>query len=132
LTVLEEFILTCWGRSWLPIGTRKEDEVVNKRKPWVVAVAFALVFETGGILQAAQKKSGSKRSPDEIFARLDKNGNNKLSLEEYIGKKADDKATKAGKRFKKSDKDADGFLTLGEFKASRQKRRKGQRPVFCS
>jgi len=71
-----------------------------------------------GILSAQEKK---KPDPEAQFAKLDKNSDKKLSLEEYKGKRTGDKATKAEEQFKKMDKDSDGSLTLEEFKARGKK-----------
>ena len=83
-----------------------------------VLVLFGLC--TAGLM--AQKKS-----PEARFAKLDKNGDKKLSLAEYLGKKQAEQSAKKEKRFKALDKDNDGFLTLDEFKGSaKAKKRKGK------
>lgn len=56
-----------------------------------------------------------KATPEERFKRLDKNGDGKLSLEEFRGKQTENEKVK--KAFELRDKDKDGFLTLEEFKA---------------
>ena len=62
-----------------------------------------------------------KPKPEEAFKKLDTNADSKLSKEEFVGKKAGEKATKAEELFKKKDKNNDGFLDLEEFKASGKK-----------
>jgi Ca2+-binding EF-hand superfamily protein len=80
---------------------------------------FALIVACGLAVPAlaADDKPKEKPSPEETFKRLDKNGDGKLSLEEFKGKRQGEKATKAEETFKKKDKDSDGFLTLDEYKA---------------
>jgi len=57
------------------------------------------------------------KKPDkaELFKKIDKDGDSKLSLAEFKGKKEGEKATKAEAQFKKLDKNSDGFLSLEEF-----------------
>lgn len=62
-----------------------------------------------------------KPNPEEAFKKMDKNGDSKVSLEEFKGKREGDKAAAAEKQFKAKDKDSDGFLTLEEFKAPAKK-----------
>jgi Ca2+-binding EF-hand superfamily protein len=63
----------------------------------------------------AQEKKG--KTPEERFAALDKNGDKKLSKEEYLANITDEaKKEKGGMRFAAADKDKDGFLSLEEFK----------------
>ena len=56
-----------------------------------------------------------KMSPEEMFKKLDKDSNGKVSKEEFLaspGAKKD--AAKAEERFGKMDKDKDGSLTVEE------------------
>lgn len=62
-----------------------------------------------------------KSTPEEHFKKLDKNADGKLSLDEFKGKKAGEKAEQAEAAFKAKDKDSDGFLTLEEFSAKAKK-----------
>lgn len=82
-----------------------------------LVLALTLVVGPVGIGMAQQKK----KTPEERFAALDKNGDKKLSEEEFIGKAEGDKAEAAKKRFKKVDKDGDGSVSLEEFKAGQPK-----------
>jgi Ca2+-binding EF-hand superfamily protein len=63
-----------------------------------------------------------KKTPEETFKRLDKNSDNKLSKEEYLGNTEGEKKTKKEDRFKVLDTDKDGFLTLDEYKAGQKKK----------
>lgn len=55
-----------------------------------------------------------KRTPEQVFGRLDANGDKKLSLAEFQGKR---EAEQAKKLFSAKDTDKDGSLTLDEYKA---------------
>jgi len=81
------------------------------------AFVFALVAGLWiPLVTGAQEKK--LKSPEERFAALDKNGDKKLTKEEYVAQFADDaKKQKAGARFESLDNEKDGFLSLYEFKA---------------
>jgi hypothetical protein len=66
------------------------------------------------LLSGAQEKKG--KSPEERFAALDKNGDKKLSKEEFLAPLDAEKKDKGGTRFDMGDKDKDGFLSLEEYK----------------
>lgn len=83
-----------------------------------LALALIAAMFSPGILFAQDKK---KPDPEAQFKKLDKDGDGKVSLAEFKGKRTGDKATKAEEQFKKRDKDSDGFLTLEEFKAGGKK-----------
>lgn len=78
-----------------------------KYLPAIVAI-LALTAPLG------MAKDKEKATPEERFKKLDTNGDGKLSLEEFTGKKD---AEKAKEEFTKLDKDSDGFLSLEEFSA---------------
>ena len=75
-------------------------------------------------ISAQEKDKKKKRDPEAIFKKLDKDGNGKLTLEEFKGKRTGEKAEAAEKRFKRLDKDGDGSVTLEEFKAAFKKKKK--------
>ncbi len=74
-----------------------------------------------------------KKDPDALFDKLDKNGDGKVGMTEYMaamtrakGKKGVDKSDAIEKRFKAKDKDNDGYLTREEFKAHGKKAKQNQ------
>lgn len=77
-----------------------------------LAALFTAIL-CGSPADAQEKK---KPDLDAQFKRLDKNGDGKLSLEEFKGNRTGEKAEKAETQFKRMDKNNDGFLTLEEFK----------------
>jgi Ca2+-binding EF-hand superfamily protein len=60
------------------------------------------------------KPEKPKASPEEMFKKLDKDGDGKLSIDEYRGKK---EASEVEAKFKDLDKDGDGKLSVEEFSA---------------
>lgn len=64
-----------------------------------------------------------KHDPAEVFKKLNKAGDGKLTLEEFLASKhAQQDPDKAKAQFKKLDKDGKGFVTLEEFSAAREKK----------
>lgn len=88
---------------------------------WVLALAV-IGFGATSLEAAKADAKAPKKSPEERFAKLDANSDGKLSLDEFIGKRKDDKKAMAEKQFKKKDKDRDGFLSVEEFKAMPKKK----------
>ena len=66
------------------------------------------------LMTGAQEKKA--KTPEERFAALDKNGDKKLSKEEFLAPLDAEKKDKAGTRFDMADKDKDGVLSLEEYK----------------
>ena len=64
-----------------------------------------------------------KKSPEEQFKAMDKNGDGKLSKEEYVGTTEGEKKTKKESRFAAMDKNNDGFLSLEEYKEGSMKKK---------
>lgn len=73
---------------------------------------------------ADEEKPKKKADPAKVFARLDKDKNEKLTLAEFVGKREGEKKTKAEAAFKRKDKDKDGSLTKEEFAAKPTKKPK--------
>jgi hypothetical protein len=80
-------------------------------------LALALIGATAYAADPAKPK----KSPEDRFAKADKDGDKKLSLEEFLGKRSGDAKEKATKRFEKGDKDGDKSLSLDEFKGLQKK-----------
>lgn len=96
----------------------------------VVTLSVALVGsvsaqdETPGSDSKKNKGKGGKK-PDlaKVFAKLDKDSDKKVTLEEFSAQKRWEKAgkEKAAKAFARIDKNDDKSITLEEMKASRKK-----------
>lgn len=75
-----------------------------------------------------KKKGKKRRSPEEIFKRLNKDGDKFLSSEEWLGKKKGKGLERAKKRWarmiKHAETDKDKGLTLEEFKKASVRKKK--------
>lgn len=75
-------------------------------------------------LPASAADEKPKPNPEEQFKKMDKNGDEKLSWEEFKGKQKDEEKLAAReKQFKAKDKNKDMFLSLEEFKAPAKKKK---------
>lgn len=92
----------------------------------ILAVAVLAGFLAGTFAPTADaaEKDGKKRDPEAVFKKLDKDGDGKLTFDEYKGKAEGKKAEAAEKRFKKMDTNEDQALSLDEFKAGIPKKKK--------
>lgn len=80
----------------------------------------AVAFFTGACALPAQAADDKEKpAPEEQFKKMDKNSDNKVSFEEFKGKRDEAKAKTA---FDKKDANKDGFLSLEEFKATPKKK----------
>jgi iduronate 2-sulfatase len=69
---------------------------------------------------APKKKSGGKQDRNALFARKDKDGDGKLTKDEFLANQPD--PDKAPARFSSWDVDRDGFLSKDEFVHQGKKR----------
>ena len=81
----------------------------------------ALLLACGLTLNAADKADKPKATPEEMFKKLDKNGDGKLDKAEYVGKREGDAKTKAEAAFDKMQKD--GFVSKEAFLAGAPKKK---------
>jgi hypothetical protein len=86
-------------------------------------LAVALVAGLASASLAAKGDAKAKKTPEQRFAKADRNGDKKLSLDEFVGKREGDKKDKATRRFDKLDKDGDKFLSLEEFNVPPKKKK---------
>jgi hypothetical protein len=91
------------------------------KKILAIALVAGMVLP---IMGGAQEKKG-KKTPEEQFAALDSNKDNKLSKDEYVARLEGEKKSKGEQRFGRWDKNSDGFLSLEEYKegAAMQKKK---------
>lgn len=86
----------------------KERMKLNK----LLIIGFSSILLTG-VVSAKEKAPKAPKAPKRSFEVIDSNKDGKISEAEFTaGAKNVEKATK---RFKKKDKDADGFLSMEEF-----------------
>jgi Ca2+-binding EF-hand superfamily protein len=88
---------------------------------WILVAVVAGCITAGSALAADDTKKGTdkpKPTPEEVFKRLDKDGDGKVTLAEFTARAKDDqKKESMEKRFKAMDKDSKGFLTIDDLKA---------------
>jgi hypothetical protein len=92
------------------------------KKMMIAAMMLALSGLLGSAYAKEDGAKGDKKKggdPAEMFAKKDKDGSGKLSLTEFLGKRADDaEAKKKGEAyFSKKDTNADGSLSKEEMVA---------------
>jgi Ca2+-binding EF-hand superfamily protein len=87
---------------------------------WMLLLGICLACITPAVAADGKKP---KKSPEERFKMADKDGDGKLSQEEFIGKRSGEKKAMAEKQFARRDKDGDKFLSLEEFKAMPKKKK---------
>ncbi|MCH9650213.1 MAG: EF-hand domain-containing protein [Deltaproteobacteria bacterium] len=62
----------------------------------------------------ATTSHAASKTPEEYFAKRDRNGDGHISKQEFVGKKTGDSAVLAGKRFARLDEDDNGKVSLEE------------------
>jgi len=87
---------------------------------WFGKISTIAVLTLSVTFAHAASPDKPQKDPEQAFKRRDKDGNGKLTLEEFVGKRSGDKAAAAETRFKTKDKDGDGSLTLEEFRGRKQ------------
>ncbi len=80
-------------------------------------VCVMVMGVVGSSLAKGDGEAKKKRDPAAAFTKRDKDGDGKISVDEFVGKKEGDAAEKMKKAFGKKDKDGDGFLTKDEMLA---------------
>lgn len=91
----------------------------------IVVTMLALAVSIGLSQIASAKDAPKKSKGGGIFAKLDTNGDDKLSLEEFTAGKTDKALEAAKKRFAKLDADGDGSVTKEEMKAAHANKEAG-------
>jgi len=74
-----------------------------------------------GLATASPLLDEKERTPQRTIAKLDKNGDGKLSFEEYLGKNDQRKESRT-RHFRKLDRDGDGFVTPDEYQGKTEKK----------
>jgi len=88
----------------------------------ILALAATVHAAEGDKKPEAGKKKAP--NPEEMFKRLDKDGNGSISKEEYMASpQAKKDEAKAAERFGKLDKNGDGSLSKEEFAAATKKKK---------
>ena len=83
---------------------------------------FLALVLAGGLCLPVIAQEKKEKSPEDLFKAMDKNGDGKLSKEEYVGAAEGEKKTKKEDRFAALDTNKDGSLSLDEFKAGQKKK----------
>ncbi len=89
----------------------------------LLVAAVAVVISSGSVWAQEQKPPKPKLTQDEVFKKLDKDGDGAVSKDEFMAPsvKKPELKEKLDARFAKLDKNGDGKLTLEEFKAKSAK-----------
>ncbi len=90
---------------------------MKKFLAWMVVAVVSVAMSS---TEASADPKKPKPSREQIFKRLDKDGDGKLTYEEFKAKKKEEAAQKM---FKRLDANADQSLSLEEFTAVRKKKK---------
>jgi Ca2+-binding EF-hand superfamily protein len=90
-----------------------------------IVVCVVVLGVVGSSLAKGDAEGKKKKDPDAAFNKRDANGDGRISVEEFVGKKEGDRAEKMKAAFQKKDKDNDGFVTKDEMTAKGKKKKKG-------
>ena len=93
---------------------------------FAVTVALGLLAVDTSAADKGDKKK-KERDPAALIKRKDKDGDGKLTLEEFTAGMEGERLTRAQGFFKRLDKDSDGKLTLEELKTARKGKKKGDK-----
>lgn len=74
-----------------------------------------------GLAAASPLFDEKQRPPQRTIAKLDKNGDGKLSFVEYLGKNDKRKESRT-RHFRKLDRSGDGFVTSDEYQGKTEKK----------
>lgn len=85
-----------------------------------LSLTAALACSASAFAGPAGKDEKKPRDPDQIFKRLDANGDGKLSFEEFKGQRPEERAKKA---FARMDANKDDAISREEFKLPERKKK---------
>jgi len=102
----------------------------------VAAFALSVAGSSWAADEATKKEGGEKKpaakkmTPEERFKRMDKDGDGKLSFDEFKGRATKEETIKEReKQFAEMDKDKDKAVTLEEMKAYAKEKAKEKKPA---
>ncbi|HSG71349.1 MAG TPA: EF-hand domain-containing protein [Planctomycetaceae bacterium] len=98
----------------------------------LLGVGMSVSLLTTGFAQEKknEEKKPEKKKPDPaaVFKRLDKDGDSKVTKEEFVASRKTDEAKKTAEtQFARRDKNKDGSLSLEEFTATPTKKKPGEK-----
>jgi Ca2+-binding EF-hand superfamily protein len=97
---------------------------------WLIcALVFGFVASSDVLAAQPKEKGKGKATAESKFRALDKNGDGKVTPDEFVGLKEGEALAKAKQSFQRLDKNKDGHLTLAEYKdgAAKKAPKKGKK-----
>jgi len=90
---------------------------------WALALALAVAFTTEGHAQSKKPGDHGQRDPQQMFQKMDANGDGFVTLDEFsqVPRFKDMEKEKVEAAFKRMDANNDGKISLEEFKAAIEK-----------